>query len=251
MLVTEKPGRLRVVSADGTLSAPVAGVPKVDAARPGRPARPGARPDLRDQPAGLLELHASRRGGRNNTAVARGRVRRRRGGAAARERAGDLPPDADAARRRCTSAAVSSSRATAPCSSRMGERSITRGPHAGAEDGQPARQDRPHQQRRLASRRTTRSSARPGVRPEIWSFGHRNVQAAALHPTTGELWESRARHARRRRGQHRAQGQGLRLADDRLRHRVPGPTDHRRRAGQGGHGAADLLLGPDHRARAA
>jgi glucose/arabinose dehydrogenase len=28
-----------------------------------------------------------------------------------------------------------------------------------------------------------------GVRPEIWSFGHRNIQAAVLHPTTGELWE--------------------------------------------------------------
>jgi glucose/arabinose dehydrogenase len=28
-----------------------------------------------------------------------------------------------------------------------------------------------------------------GKRPEIWSYGHRNVQAAALHPQTGELWE--------------------------------------------------------------
>lgn len=28
-----------------------------------------------------------------------------------------------------------------------------------------------------------------GVRPEIWSLGHRNAQAAALHPTTGDLWE--------------------------------------------------------------
>ena len=28
-----------------------------------------------------------------------------------------------------------------------------------------------------------------GVRPEIWSIGHRNVQAATLNPTTGELWE--------------------------------------------------------------
>jgi len=28
-----------------------------------------------------------------------------------------------------------------------------------------------------------------GVRPEIWSYGHRNVQAAQLHPQTGELWE--------------------------------------------------------------
>jgi glucose/arabinose dehydrogenase len=28
-----------------------------------------------------------------------------------------------------------------------------------------------------------------GVRPEIWSFGHGNVQAATLHPAMGELWE--------------------------------------------------------------
>ena len=30
--------------------------------------------------------------------------------------------------------------------------------------------------------------AREGARPEIWSLGHRNIQAAALHPQTGELW---------------------------------------------------------------
>jgi glucose/arabinose dehydrogenase len=29
---------------------------------------------------------------------------------------------------------------------------------------------------------------RPGTRPEIWSYGHRNVQGAALHPVTDELW---------------------------------------------------------------
>ncbi len=27
-----------------------------------------------------------------------------------------------------------------------------------------------------------------GALPEIWSYGHRNVQGAALHPDTGELW---------------------------------------------------------------
>jgi len=31
---------------------------------------------------------------------------------------------------------------------------------------------------------------RAGALPEIWSLGHRNVQGAALHPATGELWES-------------------------------------------------------------
>ena len=30
--------------------------------------------------------------------------------------------------------------------------------------------------------------ARPGARPEIYSLGNRNVQGAALHPATGELW---------------------------------------------------------------
>jgi glucose/arabinose dehydrogenase len=29
---------------------------------------------------------------------------------------------------------------------------------------------------------------RSGVQPEIWSYGHRNIQAAALHPQTGQLW---------------------------------------------------------------
>ncbi len=29
---------------------------------------------------------------------------------------------------------------------------------------------------------------RAGVRPETWSYGHRNIQSAALHPQTGDLW---------------------------------------------------------------
>jgi aldose sugar dehydrogenase len=29
---------------------------------------------------------------------------------------------------------------------------------------------------------------RAGAKPEIWSYGHRNIQGAALHPATGELW---------------------------------------------------------------
>jgi len=29
-----------------------------------------------------------------------------------------------------------------------------------------------------------------GKLPEIWSYGHRNVQGAAIHPETGKLWES-------------------------------------------------------------
>lgn len=29
---------------------------------------------------------------------------------------------------------------------------------------------------------------RPGARPEIWSYGHRNAQGLAVHPETGDLW---------------------------------------------------------------
>jgi glucose/arabinose dehydrogenase len=31
-------------------------------------------------------------------------------------------------------------------------------------------------------------AGREGARPEIWSYGHRNVQAATLDPATGQLW---------------------------------------------------------------
>jgi glucose/arabinose dehydrogenase len=29
---------------------------------------------------------------------------------------------------------------------------------------------------------------RDGARPEIWSYGHRNVQGLAIHPETGDIW---------------------------------------------------------------
>lgn len=31
-------------------------------------------------------------------------------------------------------------------------------------------------------------ATRPGARPEIWSYGHRNVQGLAIHPETGDVW---------------------------------------------------------------
>jgi glucose/arabinose dehydrogenase len=31
-------------------------------------------------------------------------------------------------------------------------------------------------------------AGKPGAREDIWSLGHRNMLAAALHPTTGQLW---------------------------------------------------------------
>ena len=58
MLVTERPGRLRIVDRDGRLSAPLrrAAGPR---ARPGRPARCGARSALRREPARLPLLRGA------------------------------------------------------------------------------------------------------------------------------------------------------------------------------------------------
>ncbi|TCJ12072.1 PQQ-dependent sugar dehydrogenase [Flaviaesturariibacter flavus] len=33
-------------------------------------------------------------------------------------------------------------------------------------------------------------AGRADARPEIWSYGHRNVQGLAFHPVTGDLWEN-------------------------------------------------------------
>jgi glucose/arabinose dehydrogenase len=30
--------------------------------------------------------------------------------------------------------------------------------------------------------------SRAGARPEIWSYGHRNLQGLAIHPETGDVW---------------------------------------------------------------
>jgi glucose/arabinose dehydrogenase len=32
-------------------------------------------------------------------------------------------------------------------------------------------------------------AGRPDAKPEIWSYGHRNIQALAINPASGELWE--------------------------------------------------------------
>ncbi len=66
---------------------------------------------------------------------------------------------------------------------------------------------------------------RDGALPETWSYGHRNLQGAALHPETGELWT----HEHGPRGGDEINiaraGQELRLAGDHLRPRIQRPGD--------------------------
>jgi len=185
MLVTERPGRLRVVSADGKLSEPVTGLPPVDARGQGGlldvaidPAFPSN--DL------IYWSYAEPGGGENNTAVARGRF-----------------VDGDAPRVENVKVIYSqrpSMNSRMHFGSRLvfgrdgtlyitqGDRSITEGRmQAQRLDGLLGKIVRLNPDGTIPKDNPFVATA--GARAEIWSLGHRNIQAAALHPTTGELWE--------------------------------------------------------------
>src|SRR5918992_4082374 len=74
MLVSEKPGRLRIVAADGKLSEPVAGLPPVVARGQGGLLDVALDPDFASNRLIYWSYAEPRDGGVNNSAVARGRL---------------------------------------------------------------------------------------------------------------------------------------------------------------------------------
>jgi glucose/arabinose dehydrogenase len=188
MLVSERPGRLRVVNADGTLVAtPVAGLPAVDPRGQGGLLGLALDPNFAANRLiywSYTELQAD---GTNNTATARGRF------------------VDDAAAPRVENVQVIFHQAPSLNSQlhfggrlvfgrdgtlfiTLGERSITEGRmQAQKMDSLLGKVVRVNADGSIPKDNPFVGKA--GVRPEIWSFGHRNVQAATLHPTTGELWE--------------------------------------------------------------
>jgi aldose sugar dehydrogenase len=186
MLVTERPGRLRVVTPDGKLSEPVTGLPPVDARNQG--GLLDVVPDPNFASNGLIYWSYSepREAGANNTAVARGKF-------------------VDAAPPRVENVEViyhqtPSLASTLHFGSRLvfgrdgtlfvtqGDRSITEGRmQAQRMDGLLGKIVRINVDGSIP--KDNPFIGKDGVRPEIWSLGHRNIQAATLHPTTGELWE--------------------------------------------------------------
>src|SRR5687767_9426899 len=188
MLVTEKPGRLRVVSADGkTMSEPVAGLPMMD--NRGQGGLLGIALDPNFQTNRLIYWSYAEPGQDvNNTAVARGRF-------------------VDGAAPKVENVQVIFHQAPSLAGSTLhyggrlvfnrdgtlfitlGDRSITEGRMQSQRmDGLLGKMVRINSDGSIPKDNPFVGKA--GVRPEIWSYGHRNIQAAALHPTTGELWES-------------------------------------------------------------
>src|SRR5699024_2501768 len=74
MLVSERPGRLRLVSPDGSLSDPIAGVPEVDNRNQGGLLDVAIAPDFESSRVIFLSFAEPHDDGTNNTALARARL---------------------------------------------------------------------------------------------------------------------------------------------------------------------------------
>jgi glucose/arabinose dehydrogenase len=186
MLVTERPGRLRVVSQDGKqVSEPVSGLPAVDARGQGGLLGLAVDPAFATNRL-IYWSYAEGDATANHTAVARGRLV---DGAAPRVEAVQVifrqAPS-------LASALHFGGRLVFARDGRLfitlGDRSITEGRmQAQRMDSLLGKIVRLNPDGSVPP--DNPFVGRQGVRPEIWSFGHRNIQAAALHPGTGELWE--------------------------------------------------------------
>lgn len=185
MLVTEKPGRMRLVSKTGEVSAPITGLPKVDARGQGGLLDVAVAPD-HESSSMIYWTYAEPRGdGTNGTAVARGKLVR-----------GDPPrvewvevifrmkPDLESTMH-FGSRIVFNKDGTLFVG--LGERSIMEGRMQAQQiDSHFGKVVRIHPNGAVP--KDNPLVGKPGARREIWSLGHRNIQAAALHPQTDKLW---------------------------------------------------------------
>jgi glucose/arabinose dehydrogenase len=179
VLVTERPGRLRIVAPDGQISGPLSGVPAVDAVRQGGLLDVAVDPDFSSN--GLVYLsYAEKRDGGNGTSVARGRLTE--SGLEAVEVIFRQQPAIDSGHHFGSRLVFA----------RDGRLFITLGERNSERDKAQLLDNHLGKVVRIERDGKVPSDnpfvGRAGALPEIWSYGHRNVQGAALHPATGELW---------------------------------------------------------------
>jgi aldose sugar dehydrogenase len=186
MLVTERPGRLRVVTKTGTLSPPVTGLPAMDARGQGGLLDVVLDPKYASNHLIYLGFAEAGEKGTNHTAVCRGKFVD--GPAPKLENVQVIfrqAPSLDSTLHfGCRLVFARDGKLFIA----MGERSITEGRmQAQRMDGLLGKIVRLNPDGSIP--KDNPFVGREGVRPEIWSLGHRNIQSAALHPRTGELWE--------------------------------------------------------------
>jgi aldose sugar dehydrogenase len=181
MLVTERPGRMRIVGKDGVLSAPLTNVPQVVARNQGGLLDLVLDPQFNENRLVYI-TYAEPRSGGNGTAVAKMRLSSTETGFDQVE-------------------VIFRQQPTHQGGHHFGSRLVF--DHTGAlfialgdrYDLREQAQNRNNTIGKVVRIRTDGSipSDNPGLKREgwltsIWSIGHRNIQGAALHPVTGKLW---------------------------------------------------------------
>lgn len=181
MLVTEKPGNLRVVAPDGTLSEPLSGVPQVWASGQGGLLDVVLSPNFAKDRMVYLTFSEVGDDGKAGTAAGRGRL------------SADLSKleDFNVIFRQQPKLSVGNHFGARMVFDRDGYLFIA----LGENNQRPTAQDLDKLQgkvvRLFADGKVPTDNPFVGqknVRPEIWSYGHRNQQGAALNPWTGTLW---------------------------------------------------------------
>ncbi|MDP9139762.1 MAG: PQQ-dependent sugar dehydrogenase [Pseudomonadota bacterium] len=179
MLVTERPGRMRLVSATGVLSPPLKNVPEVVARGQGGLLDVVPAPDFAKSQHIYISYSEPRVNG-NGTAVARARLtpsaledlevifRQKPDIRSAQHFGSRLAFAADG-----TLYVTLGDRGSQRDSAQTLDNDLGKVVRIQADGSIPA--DNP-------------DAAGKRGRPEIWSYGHRNPQGAAVHPQTGKLW---------------------------------------------------------------
>ncbi|MFN3350295.1 PQQ-dependent sugar dehydrogenase [Pseudorhodoplanes sp.] len=182
MLVTERPGRIRIATKDGKLSPPLDGVPNVFAQNQG----------------GMLDILVDRDFANNNT-IYFCYADPVEGGAQtslarARLDAGETPRLTEV-KRLFQQEGPPSRGLHFGCrivQARDGNLFLTTGDHGFASKSAQTLDNHIGKVIRVtpdgSAPKDNPFAGRAGAKPEIWSYGHRNSQGATLHPQTGKLW---------------------------------------------------------------
>jgi aldose sugar dehydrogenase len=180
ILVTERPGRLRIVERDGRVSKPLDNVPRVLARGQGGLLDVALDPRFSKNRFVYLSYAEPGEGNTAGTAVARGRLAE-----------GKLD-DVQVIYRQQPKVEGGNHFGSRLVFARDGTLFVTQGDRFAYRE---RAQDLSSGLGKIARINVDGSVpkdnpfvSRSGARPEIWSYGHRNVQSAALHPDTGQLW---------------------------------------------------------------
>lgn len=183
MLVTEREGRLRVITREGAISRPVAGLPRVHAQGQGGLLDVVLSPTFATDRL-IYWTYAEPRDGGSGTSVARGRL----------NASASRVEDVQVIFRQTPARSSGGHYGSRLVFDREGHLFVTLGERQRPESRQLAQDLSTHLGKMVRINPDGSVPAdnpfvgRADTQPEIWSYGHRNVQGADLNPETGELW---------------------------------------------------------------